>query len=308
MHELYKTHRPKSFKQMVGQKEIIEILKEMVMSNKVPHALLLSGPSGCGKTTVARILKNKLNCSQQDFLEINCADFRGIDTVRDIRVRMMQAPIKGDCRIWLIDEAHKLSGDAQNAFLKMMEDTPRHIYFILCTTDPNKLLKTIRTRCTELSLKLIPTGEMRVLLQRVSNDEQKKVGEEVIDKIIEVAEGSARKALVLLDQVLHLKTDEERVEAVLSSSTTKQAIDLARALINPGSKWPDVASILSKIEEEPEQIRYLVLGYASSVLLKGGKGPIQSRAYCLINAFRDNFYDSKKAGLIAACYEIICGA
>ena len=151
--ELYKKHRPKNLKRVFGQSVAIGTLKPLIEAKQVPHSLLLTGPSGCGKTTLARILVKELKCAKADFMEVNCADFRGIDTVRDIRTRMMQAPIGGDCRVWLIDEAHMLTSAAQTAFLKMLEDTPDHIYFFLATTHPQKLLKTIKTRCTEIKLK-----------------------------------------------------------------------------------------------------------------------------------------------------------
>jgi len=143
------------------------MLAQMVKRNKVPHTLLFSGPPGCGKTTLARILRKKLNCGKYDFSEVNCADFRGIDMVRDIRSHLQQAPISGDCRVWLIDEAHKLSNDAQNAFLKMLEDTPNHVYFFLATTNPQKLLKTIRTRCTEVVVKSLGDKNMEELIDDV---------------------------------------------------------------------------------------------------------------------------------------------
>src|SRR5690606_3369465 len=108
----------------------------------IPHAMLFTGPSGCGKTTLARILRVKLRCSDNDFQEINAADFRGIDSIRSMRQQVGAAPLGGDSRIWLIDEAHSMTADAQNAFLKLLEDTPRHVYFFLATTDPQKLKKT----------------------------------------------------------------------------------------------------------------------------------------------------------------------
>ena len=150
--ELYKKYRPKNFKRIVGQPTITEQLTSMTRSNQFPHSSLFSGPSGCGKTTLARIMRNKLDCGDQDFQEVNCADFRGIDMVRDIRNRMNLAPIGGECRVWLIDEAHQLSSQAQNAFLKILEDTPSHVYFMLATTDPQKLIPTIRTRCAEFKV------------------------------------------------------------------------------------------------------------------------------------------------------------
>lgn len=301
MHELYKKYRPKSLGQIIGQKNAVAVLDKCIKHKKIPHAMLLTGPSGVGKTTIARILKKELNCSKQDFNEINCADFKGIDTIREIRTRMNQAPINGDCRMWLIDESHKLTGDAQNAFLKMLEDTPSHIYFILATTEPQKLLKTIRTRCTELALKPLTDAEISNLITDVAKQEKFTFSKDVSDKIIECSFGSARQALVHLDKISKLKDEQEMIDAVQPSSTEMQAINIARALFNYKTKWPEMAKILKEAEgEDPEGIRYLVLAYAKSILLNRGN----HRAFVMIECFRDNFYDSKFAGLCAACFEV----
>lgn len=303
--ELYKKHRPSSLDEVVGQSAAVATLQQMADQKSFPHTLLFTGASGCGKTTLARIVKELLGCSDNDFVEMNCADFNGINMIRDIRTRMGLAPIGGKCRIWLIDEAHQLSSQAQNAFLKMLEDTPSHVYFLLATTDPNKLLKTVKTRCTEVKVKELAHGEAEKLLKAVCKREKRKIDEEVRDKIIEMAEGSARKLLVLLDQVMGLKDAEEQLAALEAGDYKAQAIALARELMNPRTSWTEVAKVLRGIEEDPESIRHMVLGYANAILTKGGK--LSSRAYCVIEAFRDNFYDSKKAGLTAACYEVVVG-
>lgn len=277
----------------------------MIDNNNVPHSILFTGPSGCGKTTIARILKSQLCCADFDFQEINCADFRGIDTIRDIRQRMNQAPMDGDCKIWLIDECHMLSTQAQNAFLKILEDTPKHVYFFLATTIPQKLLKTIKTRCTEIQLKEIKSKPLYKLIQYTAKKEKFPITEEVIETIIDHSEGSARKALVLLDQILNIEGEEEQIECIIASDSKTNAIEIARLLINPRTKWKDMGKILREIDEDAESLRYMILAYMTAILTKGGK--LAPRAFVIIESFRDNFYDSKKAGLVAACYEVITG-
>ena len=302
--ELYKRHRPKSLDAVLGQEGAVKSLQRMVDKNKIPHAILFSGPSGCGKTTIARILKKHLNCGNADFQEINAADFKGIDTVRDIRRAVNLAPIDGDCRLWLIDEAHKLTNDAQNSLLKLLEDNPDHAYFMLATTDPHKLIKTIITRCSEIKVKLLDDQEIEKIMARVIEKEKFKVGDDVLVKIREVSEGSARKALVILEQVADLDTAEEQLAAVQATSINAElAIALPRALINPGVQWAQVAAILKELKDEPEGIRYLVLSYARSVMLGGGR--LADRAFIIIDVFSRNFYDSKAAGLAAACWEVV---
>jgi DNA polymerase III gamma/tau subunit len=299
MEEIYKRHRPKTFKGMVGQAGAIKTLKTWVSQNRIPHAVLLTGASGCGKTTTARILKTKLDCGDADYCEINAADFRGIDTIREIDKRMRLAPISGKHRMWVIDECHKLTNDAQNAILKMLEDTPRHVYFLLLTTDPGKLLKTIITRCTEVRFQSMPPDDLTALVEKVVAAEGATIGAECIGRIVEVADGSARKALVLLEQVIGMESDEERIKVILSSDIKQLAINIAKGLI--GRKpWKELAPIVKGCEEEPESIRRLVLGYASAVLLNSG----MPRAAFVLSAFRDHWYECGKAGLVLACWEV----
>ena len=306
MTELYKKYRPIKFSGMIGQSSSVKVLQTKLKKKTLPHALLFTGPSGCGKTTFARILRKKLGCGKHDFTELDCADFRGIEMVRNIRSHLHQAPISGKCRIWLIDECHKMTGDAQNAFLKMLEDTPSHVYFMLATTDPQKLKVTIRTRCTEIIVRSLNRKSMFKLISYICGMEKIGLPEEVAEKIIECSYGSARKALVLLNQVIELDNEDDMIEAIKTTTAEVQALSIARALLNPHTKWMEMIKILKESsDEEPESIRWMILGYAKTILLSGGK--LSGRSYLIIDTFRDNFYDSKWAGLIASCYEIIVG-
>ncbi len=304
--ELYRKYRPKKLGELVGQNSIIKMLEGLIVNKEMPHAILLTGQSGCGKTTIARILRRELRCGKHDFNELNCADDRGIEDIRKIRRRMMQAPISGKCRIWLIDEAHKLTNDAQNALLKLLEDTPKHIYFMLATTDPQRLIRTIRTRCTDIAVKPLNDKDMKFLLSSVCKLEKRKLPKKVIEKIVEISEGSARKALVLLNQIIEMGCEANMLDVIEASVAEVQGIMIARALMNPKTSWFTMAKILKDTsKEEPESMRWMVLGYAKAVLLGGGN--LSGRAFIIIEAFRDHFYDSKQAGLTAACYEVIVG-
>ena len=302
--ELYKKYRPKKLKNVLGQDGSIKTLQTFINKKKVPHSLLITGPSGCGKTTIARILRKELKCGKHDFIEINGSDKNGIDDMRRIRTQLNKAPLKGKCKIWLIDEAHKISAAGQDMMLKMLEDTPKHVYFFLATTDPQKLKRTIKTRCTEITVKNLTRKYMITLIAYICAKEELKIPEEVIDKIVEFSEGSARKALVLLNQIMYLKDEDEMLESIEVTSAEKVTEFIGRLLINPRTTWSQMAKVLKETkDQEPETIRWGVLGYARNCLLSGSK--ISNRAYLIIDAFRDNFYDSKHAGLAAACWEVI---
>lgn len=197
----------------------------------------------------------------------------------------------------------------------MLEDTPSHVYFILATTDPQKLLPTIRTRATEIKLRALKAKEMAELLDQVWSEENgdsgsstglKSLNEEVRDKIVDLADGSPRKGLVLLNQVLGEGDTEKALAALAGGVSEKEGIDLARSLMNPRPSWAEVAKLLKAmpdLETQAEGIRRLVLAYMGSVALGGGKGA--ARAVAVIDCFRDNYFDCGKAGLIASCWEVV---
>lgn len=306
MASLYNTYRPKKLSDVIGQDNALASLRKLLEKGNIPQAILLSGPSGVGKTTIARILKKNLQCGDNDFMERNCADFRGIDDIREIRKHVAFAPISGRVRIWLIDECHKLTNDAQNVLLKMLEDPPQHAYFMLATTEPQKIIKAIHTRCSQIKLGAISADVLQELVERVAKQEGMEIDKEVAEEIVDASDGSARKALVILEQIGGIEGKKAQIASIQSTAVTKDAaIDLARMLLN-SERWSAVAAKLKALsDEDVEGIRYLVLAYMRAVLLGGGK--LAPRAYQVIDAFSRNMYDSKQAGLAAACYEVTNG-
>jgi len=295
--ELYKEYRPSAFDEIVGQATAVKMLSTMVDRGALPQALLFSGPSGCGKTTLARILANDphLGCTDMDRSEINSSSYRGVDGVREL-ARM------GKSRVWILDEVHKLTSDAQHAALKMLEDTPRGTYFFLCTTNPEKLIKPIRTRCADVFLPALKAEDLEKLLSRVAKNIKLDVSQ-VADELVDAAGGSARALLVMLDRIRNVPKERWPDMIKLGEADSPQVIELCRALFKKDS-WKKVAEILRGIEEEPESVRWAVLGYAQAVLIKQAN----PHAYEMIRSFAEPFYDTKKAGLVASCFEVISGS
>jgi DNA polymerase-3 subunit gamma/tau len=296
---LHLDHRPKTLKKVVGQDATVAALKAVLERDDIPHAFLFHGPSGCGKTTLARIVAKKLGCSEMDLKELNVADVRGIDSIREITRNMTLRPMGGTARVWILDEAHQLSKDAQNALLKPLEDCPEHVYFMLCTTDPQKLIATIKNRCSQFALTLVSDEELTALLEAVASKEGVEIPESVINSIVAASAGSPRSALVHLDKVKDLPDDEMEKAVSRIDVNNSAAIDLCRVLLKDKPSWPEIAKVLSSLSGgEPEQIRMNVLGYCNAILLKG---KFNGRACLVMECFKDPFYNDGKFRLTLAC-------
>lgn len=297
---LYHKHRPKDFKEIKGNDAVVNALETMFAKNKVPHALLFVGNTGCGKTTLARIVSESLGAVGNDIREMDIADFRGIDTVREIRKQSQYKPLEGACRVWIMDEVHKMTNDAQNALLKILEDTPAHVYFILCTTDPQKLLPTIKGRCSTFQVNPLNDTEMFTLLRTVVKAEEETLVKAVYEQIIHDSLGHPRNALQVLEQVLQVEPEKRLDMAKRAAEQQSQSIELCRALMtNVG--WLKIAAILSGLkEQDPEGVRRHVLGYVQSILLKQAS----DKAALIIEEFKEPFYNSGFTGLVFACYNV----
>jgi len=303
MASLYVRYRPQTFDDMIGNEAEIQSLEKSLSKKDRPHTYLLTGPSGCGKTTLARIAAKKLGADELSVSEINSADNRGIDTAREIIQQMTYTPLNGNIRVFIIDELHQTSKDWQNAMLKPLEDTPEHVYFFLCTTDPKKIISTIKNRCTQIKVQSQDSTELYRLLRRTAKIENLEVSKAILEEISDNCQGSPRAALVLLEKVSAVE-DEKMMKEIISmgEEAEKETIDLCRALL--GTNWKSVAEILTKLKDlDPEKVRYAVMGYMNSVVLRSG----QAKAAVAIECFSEPFYSSGKAGLTLACFQVVKG-
>jgi len=303
-------HRPDSFDEFYGNISTVKSLQSLLKKkDKMPHSIIFQGPSGCGKTTLARIMAKELDCDikSNSFTEINAATDTGIDTVRNITKTLWMKPMFGDVKIYLIDEVHSVSKAFQNGILKPLEDTPPFVYFFLCTTDPQKLLKTIRNRCTTYEVDLLSDKDMGSLLEDIIAKEDKpidKINEVVIDDIIEVADGCPRQALVILDQVIDMEPARQRRAVKDYITNEAKTIELCRALLK-GANWPNIQPILKDLTDDPEKVRKAVIGYMSVVALNQKNPQTVYNAGMIYKHFSKAFYDTGKAGLTFACWAAV---
>jgi DNA polymerase III gamma/tau subunit len=301
---LYLKYRPQTLEDIMGNENVVNVLKSYFEgASPFPRSILFHGPTGCGKTTLGRIVASELGAKGGDLKEIDSADFRGIDTIRDIRKKSIYKPLESPCRVWILDEVHRATGDAQSALLKALEDTPEHVYYILCTTDPQKLLPTIRGRCAQFQVEPLLDRDMKLLLRKVVKGEDEKISKEVYDQIAQDSLGHPRNALQILSQVLAVEEEKRLITAKRTAEIQSKTIELCRALIK-GSPWQTIAGILKGLKtEDPEQIRRAVLGYCQSVLLNNEN----NTAATIMEEFMEPFYNSGFPALTLACYSVLFG-
>ncbi|MFF5357848.1 DNA polymerase III subunit gamma and tau [Streptomyces scabiei] len=237
---LYRRYRPESFAEVIGQEHVTDPLQQALRNNRVNHAYLFSGPRGCGKTTSARILARCLNCEQGptptpcgecqscqdlarngpgsiDVIEIDAASHGGVDDARELREKAFFGPAGSRYKIYIIDEAHMVTSAGFNALLKVVEEPPEHLKFIFATTEPEKVIGTIRSRTHHYPFRLVPPGTLREYLAEVCGKEKIPVDEAVLPLVVRAGAGSVRDSMSVMDQLLAGATDEGVTYAMATS-------------------------------------------------------------------------------------------
>lgn len=269
MSNFHLKYRPSTLEEFKGNSGLTNSLKIVLQSPTTPHSFMFIGNSGCGKTTLGRIIAKYLNCHPSELKEINMADLRGIDFIRQLIYECRYKPLMGNIKVYILDEYHQATPESQNSLLKILEDTPSHVYFILCTTAPEKILPTIQTRCYKYVVNPLNNPEMRELLQEINRKENLDLKPEIIEVIIEACEGIPRTALIMLGMLKGINNIEDALDIVyLEGLQQEEIITLCRAIVK-GIEWKELINIFKNLTiTDYEKIRLAIVGYLGGCLTR----------------------------------------
>lgn len=231
---LYRKYRPNAFADIRGQEPVVTALQGAIKSKRIPHALLFTGSRGTGKTSIARIFASAIGASAVDIYEIDAASNRGIDDIRALREAVHTLPYESERKVYIIDEVHMLTKEAFNALLKTLEEPPSHVVFILATTEPDRLLDTITSRCQIFQFKAPTRDLLRETILDVAKKESFTLSADAADLIALAADGSFRDALGVTQKVIMASEDAEanadEVAAIIGAPKGAVVMELIRAL------------------------------------------------------------------------------
>ena len=298
-------YRPTTLAEFEGNSTLKAALKSKLSlpPDKRPHVYLFVGNKGCGKTTLARIVASSLKCSDREFTEIDASDDSGgVTAIRELKRTVRYPPMVGDVRVWFIDECHLVTGKGQEAFLKMLEEPPKYAYFILATTDPQKLTKTLKDRCITFEVQPLSSKEMEEFISGIAEAEEVDLPDKVIKKIVQDSNGHPRAALQMLERIIDLPVKDMEKAVEQAAEVETQVIDLCRAMLKPKASWKEICPLIKTLTGEPESNRHAVRGYCSAILLSGQDN---AKAALILECFKDKYMD--KNDFVLAAYQVFMG-
>ena len=300
----YRKYRPASLEELVGQLDAVKLIQQQVKNDNLSHAYLFSGPRGVGKTSLARIIATTLGCDPVfDITEIDAASHNKVDDIRDLNDSInFIASSPGNKRVFILDEVHMLSNAASNAFLKTLEEPPSHVIFILATTEPDRVLETIKSRTTHIAFKRIGNEEIVETLTRIAKSEKIKIGNEVLKYISNQSEGSLRDAINLFEQTFNTFGDKANIDDLYSilgkvsnadmfkiiesinAQDTSEVLNILQSNYNKGLQPLDILNSLTGLFRNifyfkylPDDINYLNISENEKDLVKNSNEYINAR-------------------------------
>lgn len=297
-------YRPQKLEDVVGQRPTVEALQPLLQrdKSKLPHCFFLSGPKGCGKTTLALIIANELDVEDINFSYLDSATYTGVDSIRDLRQKAQFSGMGGGVKFYLLDEVHRLSKNAQDALLILLENPPEHAYFALCTTEPLNVIETVRSRCVPYTLTTLGSPDMLQLINRVEEGEGISLPKKVKQEVVRAAGGSCRNCLMILDNIKDIEDEEKALKAINRTDTEEAQLNqIIQTIIKTkaDNRWAKIRPKLKGLEGEPETIRRQVLSYLSKVLLDTDQN---HQVADTMDIFKESLFYTGKPGLVHQFY------
>jgi DNA polymerase III gamma/tau subunit len=270
------THRPRTFDDVVGHTLVLASLKKAIAQGS--RAFLFTGPAGVGKTTLARII-----AGDSEIIDVDGATATGVDKMRAVAESAQHRSLLSSHKTVIVDECHALSKQTWQSLLKILEEPPEHLTWVLCTTELNKVPQTIRTRCVEYELHLLSANELRTVVRHVMRENELTMPDDVFELIIEQAQGSARRALTLLEKVQDCDTVDDAARLISRDVQTPEAYQLAKAMISVDRASIEKLLVAMK-SFEAEGTRIVVMAYAHSTYLNSTLAVSRNRALQMMSA------------------------
>ena len=302
-------YRPKYFDEVVGHDTMIKALLSALKSDSHPHSFLLTGPRGVGKTSIARLIAKHFAA---EIIEIAAAVYSGVDDMRTLVGQAQSFSFAGTgIRLILLDECHRLSRPAWDALLKLLEEPPYFLYIAMCTTEPDKVPETIRSRCYSIPLKPLQHDDLDTILWLVAGGEGWTVQEEIMNAVVASAEGSPRTALSMLQAVHHVADLTEARELISVIDKGSPLVELIQMLIRGSHQgnWLPIRKLLERMSDQDyEQAASFAARYIAGALLRSGSKAEAAKNMILLEALMaPAMYDRKTAFLVAVGRMVFMG-
>jgi len=301
-------YRPKIFDEIIGHTTAMKSLQSALFSSSHPHSFLLTGPRGIGKTSIARLIAQYFGA---EIIEVAAAVYSGVDEMRALvgSAQTFGFNVNGT-RLFLLDECHRLSRNAWDALLKLLEEPPFFIYIALCTTEPDKVPETIRSRCYQIPLRPLQPDDLDTILWLVAESEKWTVQEEIMNAVVDAAEGSPRTALSMLQAVHHLTDLAEARELISVVDKGSPLIELLQALMRGPRDWSAVRKHLQRLtDQDYERAPVFAARYIAGGLLRSESKAEAAKNLALLEALMvPTAHDHKTAFLLAVGRMVFMGA